>query len=73
MRFSHGVYAYVTLKDDSSVRYFADSRSVYDLLIDYFDHDTAADAESWTEMACIGDRYETDYFAIEMVERRTYF
>ena len=73
MRFSRGVYAYVTLKDDSGVHYFADSRSVYDLLIDHFNHDTAADAESWTEMACIGDLYETDDFIIEMTKKRTSF
>ena len=69
MRFSKGVYAQVTLKDDiNSSHYFYDSRSVYDLLIDHFNHDIAADAESWTETACVGDWYENDDFEIEMME-----
>ena len=68
MRFSRGVYAQITFKDGSQSGYFADSRSVYDRLIDDFDHDTAAEAEGWTEMACIGEIYEEDEFEIEMVE-----
>ena len=68
MRFSRGVYAQVTFKDGRQSSYFADSRSVYDCLIDYFDHDTAAEAEGWTEMACVGEIYEEDEFEIEMVE-----
>lgn len=73
MRFSNGVYAQVTLKEDikedsSQSHYFYDSRSVYDFLIDYFDHDRAAEAESWTEIACIGDWYEEYDFEIEMME-----
>lgn len=73
MRFSNGVYAQVTLKadikeDSSHSHYFYDSRSVYDFLIDYFNHDTAASAESWTELACVGEWYETDDFEIEMME-----
>ena len=68
MRFSHGVYAKVTLKERvGSSSYFADSRSVYDLLIDYFQHDIAASAESWTELACVGELYEAYEFTIEMV------
>ena len=67
--FSHGVYAKVTLKERvGRSSYFADSRSVYDLLIDYFPHDVSADAESWTELACVGELYEADGFEIEMVE-----
>lgn len=69
MRFSKGVYAQITLKEDvSSSHYFYDSRSIYDLLIDYFDHETASNAESWTETACVGDWYENDDFEIEMME-----
>ena len=69
MRFSSGVFAKVTLKDCvGGSSYFYDSRSVYDLLIDYFDHDTAANAEGWTELACVGDLYEDDEFIIEMME-----
>ena len=67
--FSSGVCAKVTLKERvGSSSYFHDSRSVYDLLIDYFDHDTAANAEGWTELACVGDWYEDDEFTIEMME-----
>ena len=68
MRFSRGVYAQITFKDGSQGGYFADSRSVYDRLIDNFDHNTAAEAEGWTEMACVGERYEDDDFEIEMME-----
>lgn len=68
MRFSNGVYTQVTLKGDSGSHYFYDSRSVYDLLIDHFDHDTAAKAEGWTELACVGEWYEEDGFEIEMME-----
>lgn len=69
MKFSNGVYAQVTLKEDiGSSHYFYDSRSVYDLLIDYFDHNTAAEAESWTELASVGDWYESDGFEIEIME-----
>lgn len=78
-RFDSGVYAQVTLKSEielksngeiktSSSHCFADSRSVYDFLIDYFDHETAANAESWTELATIGDFYENEYLEIEMIE-----
>ena len=68
MRFSRGVYAQVTFKDGSRSGYFADSRSVYDRLIDDFDHYTAAEAEGWTEMACVGEIYEEYEFEIEIVE-----
>jgi hypothetical protein len=69
MRFSNGVYAQVTFKKDvsESCRFY-DSRSVYDRLIDDFEHDIAADAEGWTELACVGEWYETDDFEIEMME-----
>ena len=68
MRFSKGVYAQVTLKGDNGSHYFYDSRSVYDLLIDHFDHDIAASAEGWTELAGVGEWYEEDGFEIEMME-----
>ena len=73
MRFDREVYASVTLKRDikensSESHYFYDSRSVYDFLIYYFDHDTCAKAESWTELASVGEWYEDDDFEIEMME-----
>ena len=68
MRFSRGVYALVLFKDGRQSGYFADSRSIYDRLIDDFAHDIAAEAEGWAEMACVGDVYEEDEFIIEMVE-----
>ena len=73
MRFDRGVYASVKLKseikENSSKRHwFYDSRSVYDFLIDHFDGDTAASAESWTELASVGERYENEGFEIEMME-----
>lgn len=79
-RFSNGVYAQITLKNEIELKEngeikfsvshcFADSGSVYDFLIDYVDCDTAADAESWTELASVGEFYENDDFEIEMIER----
>lgn len=78
-RFDKGVYAQVTLKNEadlkgngeiktSSSHCFVDSGSVYDFLIDHFDHETAAKAESWTELAVVGSFYENEYFEIEMIE-----
>lgn len=78
-QFDSGVYAQVTLKNEidlkgngeiktSSSNYFADSGSVYDFLIDHFDHETCANAESWTELASVGEWYEDDDFEIEMME-----
>lgn len=78
-RFDSGVYAQVTLKSEielkkngevktSGSHYFADSGSVYDFLIDKFEHDIAAEAESWTELATVGSFYESEYFEIEMIE-----
>lgn len=69
MEFSKGVYAQVTLKECvGRSHYFYDSRDVYNYLIKYFDHNTVAEAESWTELACVGEWYEADGFEIEMME-----
>lgn len=69
MKFSYGVYAQLTFKDDVSVSYYLyDSESVYDHLADRCGHDIAEDASSWTEMACVGDWYEDSEFEIEMME-----
>lgn len=78
-RFDSGVYAQITLKNEiklkkngevktSESHYFADSGSVYDFLIDNFEHNIAAEAESWTELASVGDFYEGVDFEIEMME-----
>lgn len=69
MVFSKGTYAQVTLKECvGRSHYFYDSRNVYDYLLKYFGHDIAASAESWTELASVGDWYEEDGFEIEMME-----
>ena len=34
----------------------------------FFDHDTCANAESWTELASVGEWYEDEDFEIEMME-----
>lgn len=72
MKFSYGVVAKIIFKETLAHRgyeVFCDhSREVYDSLIGRFEHDVAAEAESWTEMACIGDLYEEDEFEIEMME-----
>lgn len=81
--FNNGTYAQITLKNEielkkngevetSESHYFADSGSVYDFLIDNFEHDIAAEAESWTELAAVGDFYEGAYFEIEMMEDKNY-
>ena len=78
-RFDSGVYAQITLKNEiklkkngevetSESHCFADSGSDNDFLIDNFEHDIAAEAESWTELASVGDLYEGAYFEIEMIE-----
>lgn len=69
MRFSNGVYAQVTLKKDiSKSYYFYDNRSVYDFILEHFDHNIAVDVQGWTETACVGEWYEEDEFEIEMME-----
>ena len=72
MKFTYGVVAKITFKETLAHRgyeIFCDhSRAVYDSLIDRFDHDTAAEAEGWTEMACVGEWYDEDEFEIEMME-----
>lgn len=69
MKLSYGVVARVTLTEfpDCSY-YYGISRDVYDKLEPYVGHYDAAEAEGWTEMACVGDIYEQDEFIIEMVE-----
>lgn len=77
--FSNGVYAQVTLKNEIVVRhngevassksyYFRDSGSVYDFLSDIFSHEIAAEAESWTELASVGDFYENECVEIEIMD-----
>jgi hypothetical protein len=69
MDFSYGVKAMVTLtKEPEYSYYYGNSRDVYDKLEPYVGHYEAAEAEGWTEMACIGEIYEQDEFIIEMVE-----
>lgn len=76
-RFDSGVYVQITLKNEiklkkngevetSESHCFADSGSVYDFLINHFDHETSSKAESWAELASVGDFYENAYFEIEM-------
>ncbi len=69
MKFSYGVSAMVTLtKEPNYSYYYGKSRDVYDKLEPYVGHYEAAEAEGWTEMACVGEVYEQDEFIIEMVE-----
>lgn len=68
MKFSYGVQAKVTIEGRRYDMYCNTSREVYDCLINHFDHDVAAEAEGWTEMACVGEWYDEDGFEIEMVE-----
>ena len=68
MKFSYGVQAKVTIEGRSYDMYCNTSREVYDCLISHFDHDVAAEAEGWTEMACVGEWYDEDGFEIEMIE-----
>ena len=72
MKFSSGVVAKITFKETLAHRgyemFCSDSREVYSCLIERFEHDVATEAESWTEMACVGEWYEEDGFEIEMME-----
>ena len=69
MKFSYGVCAKVTLTNEPDYSYYyRNSRAVYDKLESYVGHYEAAEAEGWTEMACVGEVYEQDEFIVEMVE-----
>ena len=72
MKFSSRVVAKIIFQETLSHRgyemFCSDSREVYDCLIERFGHDIAADAEGWTEVACIGEWYEENGFEIEMIE-----
>ena len=72
MRFSHDVYAKVKFNTESqgyiSALLIGCSEDLYDELEPIFGHELAADASSWTELACIGEEYEHEEFIIEMVE-----
>ena len=72
MRFSDGVYARVEFNTESKgyrkTLFTAYSEYLYDDLEYDFDHEVAADASSWAEVACIGEKYEHEEFIIEMVE-----
>ena len=72
MIFSRGVVAKITFKETLAHRgyemFCSDSRDVYYCLVDRFDHYVAANAECWTELACVGEWYEEDDFEIEMME-----
>lgn len=50
-------------------RYTNDTMGVYDLVKELKDdHMTAANAEGWAELACIGEVYEGDGFTVEIGE-----
>ena len=72
MKFNSGVVAKIIFKETLAHRGYevicTYSREVYDSLIGRFEHDVAAEAEGWTEMACVGEWYDEDGFEIEMME-----
>ena len=69
MEFSHGVNAKVTFMNEPNFSYYyEDSMSVYCKLKPYLGHEWAAEAEGWTEMACVGEEFEVGGILIEMVE-----
>ena len=69
MEFSNGVKAKVTfLSEPNCSYYYEDSKAVYFKLEPHLGHEWAAEAEGWTETACVGDWYEADGFEIEMME-----
>ena len=46
-----------------------DSKKVYDLVMELTNnHEIAADASSWCELASVGEIYESELFNIEIVE-----
>ena len=72
MRFTYGVYARVAFNTGQNGYLrtsFTDcSEDLYDIIEYNFGHEVAADASSWAEVACIGEKYEHETFIIEMVE-----
>ena len=72
MKFTYGVVAKIAFKETLTHRGYVmictDSREVYDSLMYRFGHMVAAEAEGWTELACVGEWYEEDEFEIEMME-----
>ena len=69
MEFSYGVKAKVTfLKEPNNSYYYEDGKAVYFKLEPHLGHESAAEAEGWTEVAYIGEEYEIGGILIEMVE-----
>lgn len=69
MAFTYGIKAKVTfLKEPNYSYYYEDSRAVYFKLEPHLGHEWAAEAESWTELACVGEEFEIGGILIEMVE-----
>lgn len=69
MDFSYGVKAKITfLKEPNCSYYYEDSKAVYLKLKSHLGHESAVEAECWTEVACIGEEYEIGGILIEMVE-----
>lgn len=59
---------YCTLVHRGYIIVCTDSKEVYESLVKRFGHDVAASAESWTELASVGEWYEEYEFEIEIME-----
>lgn len=69
MEFTYGVKAKVTfLREPNDSYYYEDSKVVYFKLEPHLGHEWAAEAEGWTEIACVGEEFEIGGILIEMVE-----
>ena len=65
MRFTDGVKALVVIHGKEKL--CSDSMQVYDFLHDNgIEHELAADAQGWTELACIDETYNETEFDIYM-------
>ncbi len=71
MRFKRGDLVLVwTIENYRLEKRCYTAERVYDTLIDYFDttEEEAIDAESWSELACIGESYYGENFKITIDE-----
>ena len=65
------IYYAITPKFSNVTRYANenDFNSVYDkVMLITEDHDTAADASGWCELASVGEIYEHELFTIEIID-----
>lgn len=69
MKFTNGVVAVVELHYNYKRKYFHHSYDVYEFLVDNgIDELLAMDAQGWTELAGVDEKYNEDDFDIYMID-----